>query len=161
MKTDYIIGMDPGYGGAFATLHYEKLYAVLDMPIIKVNGKTRLNIPAIKIYLQEMHSDSVTVIIEDVHAMPGQGVTSMFNFGFQLGALHAVVVGMGWNLETATPQSWKKEFGLIGRDKEAALGKAISLFPEWRHDFARKKDIGRADAALIAYYGYLRSNRNA
>ncbi len=156
-----VIGIDPGFYGAIAFFKEGRLNYILDMPIIKESGKTNLNIPAIQVSFQESHVPDVIAYVENVHAMPGQGVTSMFRFGYQIGALHALIVGMGWNLKTVSPQSWKKEFGLIGRPKEAALEQAIKLFPSQTSFFSCKKDTGRADAALIGYYGILRQNRDA
>lgn len=161
MKTyQYVVGIDPGFGGAIAIFKDGHINSILDMPVVKVDGKTNLNIAAIQIAFNQLNSESVTAVVEAVHAMPGQGVTSMFRFGYQLGVLHALIVGMGWNLETVTPQSWKKEFGLLGQPKEAALACAIKLFPVRKVNFERKKDIGRADAALIGLYAIRRNSRS-
>ena len=88
--------------------------------------------------------------------MPGQGVSSMFNFGMGYGAIQGVLAGLCVPLHLVTPQKWKKHQGLIGKDKDCARTLAQQLYPE--ASLARKKDIGRADAILIGDYG-LRQKR--
>ena len=85
--------------------------------------------------------------------MPGNGSVSMFKFGRSLGVIEGVVGGLGWPLEWITPQTWKKHHGLIGKDKDAARLLAIETWPEHAQTFKRKRDVGRADAALIGAVG--------
>jgi len=93
------------------------------------------------------------VYIEQVGAMPGQGVASMFNFGHSCGTIMGVIGALGYAHTMVTPQRWKKAAGLMGTDKDAARSRAIQLWPSWSD--LSKKGIGQAlaDAALIARYG--------
>ena len=156
----FIIGIASGFSGAIAVFNNKRLEIIIDMPTQKINGKIHLNIPAIRIFFKEVRTRDALVCIENVHAMPRQGVTSMFRSGFQLGALHALVIGMDWRLDLVSPHSWKKEFGLTGRPKEAALSYARQVFAARYDLFTQKKDVGRADAALIGLYGIHRNYRN-
>lgn len=146
-----IIGIDPGLTGAIAVLGPDGSFvAVHDMPTTKLGkNKRRVNGPVlaeiIKSYLVTM------AVVEVVHAMPGQGVTSMFNFGEGYGVIKGVLAGLGVPHKDATPQKWKKACDLIGSEKDAARALAIELFPD--ASLSRKKDIGRADALLIAKFG--------
>jgi crossover junction endodeoxyribonuclease RuvC len=85
--------------------------------------------------------------------MPGQGVTSMFNFGHSCGTVMGVLGAMGLPHTLVTPQAWKKQAGLIGTDKDAARSRAIQLWPKWRELDKKGKGQALADAALIAAYG--------
>ena len=93
------------------------------------------------------------VYIEQVGAMPGQGVSSMFNFGHSCGTVMGVVAALGYAHTMVTPQKWKKNAGLIGTDKEAARARAIQIWPAWRALDTKGKGQAFADAALIARYG--------
>jgi crossover junction endodeoxyribonuclease RuvC len=144
------IGIDPGMTGAIAVLEGNILHACHDMPTVKArNGKNQVNIPELASILRQYRGE--TVFLEAVHAMPGQGVTSCFNFGMGFGAIQGIVQTLGIPMHLVTPQKWKKAAGLIGSDKDYARTKALQLYPD--ADLARKKDIGRADAILIARYG--------
>jgi len=153
------IGIDPGMTGAIALLNtVEQDVITWDMPTLKArNGKAHTNIPALAALLREAailrrhYPNSPTLKLEAVHAMPRQGVTSSFNFGEGFGAIKGVLATLGLPYELVTPQKWKKAAGLIGSHKDYARSKALQLYPD--ADLARKKDIGRADAILIARYG--------
>ena len=95
-------------------------------------------------------------IIEKVSAMPGQGVTSMFRFGYAAGFCLGVVTGLGIRTEMVTPRAWKKEMK-VGKEKDQARQIITDLYPFNVDDFKRKKDVDRAEAALLAVYG-LRTN---
>jgi hypothetical protein len=143
-----ILGVDPGASGALAFYWPAKpdLIAVEDMPI--TDGKV---CPAqLADMVRTMKPDRAW--LEKVGAMPGQGVTSMFNFGVSFGVAKGVIMALGVPLHLVRPHPWKKAFGL-GSDKEQARELAIRLWPGQAARFARKKDAGRAEAALIARYG--------
>ncbi|MEY4863773.1 MAG: hypothetical protein RLZ51_1868 [Pseudomonadota bacterium] len=146
-------GIDPGFSGAIAEFYpvERKLY-VHDMPTVPgQKGKVELNCHAV---LELLHTagEPATVWIEKVGARPGQGVSSMFRFGQQLGALEMAVAATEHQLRWVTPAKWKAHFGLSA-DKGAARKVAMERFPAVASLFARAKDDGRAEAALIALYG--------
>jgi crossover junction endodeoxyribonuclease RuvC len=150
------IGIDPGLDGALALVLADEAIAVWDMPTVE-DGKSR----SVNGYLladilaeaAEMVGARPSVVIERVSAMPGQGVSSMFNFGRSVGIVEGVVTGAGLPLTRVTPVTWKRRAKLIGKPKDASRAKALELWPEMSGELARKKDCGRADALLIAYYG--------
>jgi crossover junction endodeoxyribonuclease RuvC len=84
--------------------------------------------------------------------MPKQGVTSSFNFGMAFGLVLGVIAGCKIPVALITPGEWKREFR-IGADKQAARLLASRMFPIYAHSFARVKDDGRAEAALLSVYG--------
>ena len=154
-----LIGIDPGMTGAIGVINtVEKEVKTWDIPTVKArNGKNQTNIPVlaslmrIALDLRGSYPNSPPIKLELVHAMPKQGVTSSFNFGMGYGAIQGVIQTLGIPMELVTPQKWKKAAGLIGSHKDYARTKALQLYPD--ADLARKKDIGRADALLIARYG--------
>lgn len=146
-----IIGIDPGNTGAIAVLGEDGiLHEVHDMPLMANGKKQQVNPSELRRILDLQFEGTPKVIIEKVSAMPGQGVSSMFNFGMGFGVLQGVVAGLGFPLYLVTPQAWKKHFNLIGKDKDNARTVAQQLYPD--APLGRKKDIGRADAILIARY---------
>ena len=150
----YIYGIDPGYTGAIAILDtHASTLKIFDMPVAKnTKGKTDLNMPALaEILLPWTHAPSMAVI-EKVHAMPGQGVSSVFRFGECFGAIRMAVAGHRIPERYVSPAHWKKHFGL-NRDKGVSRNLATQRFPNMAHMFKRVKDDGRAEAALLALYG--------
>lgn len=153
-----IIGIDPGLSGACAYIS-KKVYGigVFDLPTIK-KGKTgnKREIDCKNLYhkLSSLNDQDsiIKVYLEDVHAMPGQGVTSMFSMGHTLGAIKGVVAALPFELHLVSPQKWKKYFSLT-KDKELSRARAIHLFPTLADQLTRKKDADRAEALLIARYG--------
>lgn len=149
-----VFGVDPGFSGAVAEFYpaEHKLY-VHDMPTVpSQKGRVELNCHAVLDLLCTDGSMPATVWLEKVGARPGQGVSSMFRFGQQLGALEMAVAANGHPLRWTTPAKWKAHFGLSA-DKGAARKVAMERFPAVASLFARAKDDGRAEAALIALYG--------
>jgi crossover junction endodeoxyribonuclease RuvC len=149
-----IIGIDPGQTGAVAIIGDDRCY-VLDTPtetVKKGKGTKTEYLPA---EMAQMLSGfkNVHCYIEKVGAMPGQGVTSMFNFGKGFGLWLGILAAHGIPYTLVTPQAWKKEIMQGISDKDAARGRAQQLFPQVSSQLSRKKDIGRADALLIAEYG--------
>lgn len=149
----YLIGIDPGASGAFVVLD-RKSFAPIEwgvMPTVKQGKATRVNASALAAALRDF--DPGEAFLEQVGAMPGQGVASMFSFGHAAGVVAGVLGAMEITTTLVTPQAWKKRAGLIGTDKDAARARAIQLWPAWRA--LDKKGAGQAlaDAALIARFG--------
>lgn len=153
-----VYGIDPGFTGAVAELYPEegKLY-VHDMPTLPgQKGKVELDCHSLLDLLSvgdPIWPGRSSVWLEKVGARPGQGVSSMFRFGQQLGALEMAAAANKHRLRWVTPTAWKKHFGLSA-DKGAARKVAMERFPANAASFARVKDDGRAEAALIALYGW-------
>ena len=153
-----ILGVDPGASGALAFFNPTTgILDVIDMPTVEIarNGKTKREIsPAL--LAEAIAQKQVTVAyVERVGAMPGQGVSSMFQFGRGLGIVEGVLAGLSIPISYTTPQGWQKAAGVRG-GKDGSRSRAVELFPRYAGLFARKKDDGRADAALIAWVGATR-----
>lgn len=150
-----VAGIDPGKTGAMAIVFDEKYVEFYDVPTIKLRGKER---PAWREWLDVWGSalaiaDVDRIIIEEVAARPGQGVTSMFTFGRTLGFAHAIAVASGASVQAVTPAVWKGKLGLLNSSKGASRELCASLYPATAAQIARVKDDGRAEAALLAHYG--------
>jgi crossover junction endodeoxyribonuclease RuvC len=151
-----IIGVDPGISGAISILENKKIIEVHDTPTMidgkknkrQINGAQVANI--IKKKLND--NKEVVVVVEHVNAMPGQGVTSMFNFGQSFGVIKGICAALNLPIYFVRPSKWKKYFNLINTNKDASRTKAIELYPKNSSDLTRKKDGNRADAILIARY---------
>ena len=142
-----IVGIDPGISGAVAWVSDDGfLLSAMDMPTLEVNGKMKVN-PHILASDLSFRKPKI-VVIEDVGAMPGQGVTSMFNFGYSAGILAGVCAGLGIPTVFYRPAVWKRQAG-VPTDKGAARLHAQRFWPGSRA-FDRVKDHGRAEAALLA-----------
>lgn len=152
-----ILGIDPGLSGAIALLDEEgEIIEIYDMPIsAKTSGKgNQVNAYLLAGYIGIVNADyslNISAVIERVHAMPKQGVTSSFGFGRTLGVIEGVLASLSIPIEWVTPQKWKKQNGLIGKDKDAARTLCIERYPKHLELFKRKKDCGRADAVLIGF----------
>ena len=144
------LGIDPGFTGALcAEINGE--YVFHDMPLCSTKtGKNVTNVTELARLIREIGPDVVG--IEQVGAMPGQGVSSMFRFGECFGAIQGVCAALGLSVRLIPPASWKKRFGMVGADKDYARTLAIQQFPEAAAYLARKKDIGRADALWLLKY---------
>jgi len=142
------IGCDPGLTGAIALLAHETaLIDVYDMPVIA----GQVNPYSLK-RLEDWHSSAWgKVVLEDVHGMPGQGTKSVFGFGRTKGVIEGVFACADLSIVYVSPARWKKALGL-SKDKGASRRRAIELWPDKASLFARVKDDGRAEAALIAYW---------
>ena len=158
----YVIGIDPGLHGALALLEFQSgdphptIHFARDMPLAKVRGKDQLELGVLAGWLCEPRflADEPHVWIEDVHAAPGQGVSSMFRFGYAAGAITGLVVGLGLAITQITPQRWQHIAGVGDKGPDAARHRAGQLFPRSAQLFERKMDHNRADAALIAFAGW-------
>ena len=149
-----IVGIDPGFSGAVAFYKSETHWLeVYDMPVLKnAKGKTVLNLHELHSLLTPEGDEPHTAVIEQVAAMRGQGVSSMFRFGETYGATQMAVAAHAMPIHYVTPAKWKGHFKL-SRDKGVSRSVAIQRFPKNAADFSRVKDDGRAEAALIALYG--------
>ena len=155
-----IIGIDPGISGSICFFEDGKIVDVLEMPTMtegkknkrQVNGSQIYNEITKRIIRKEKHN--IRVVIEQVSAMPGQGVTSMFNFGQSFGILKGMCSAMQLPMYFVRPAKWKKYFGLINSEKDASRTKAIEMFPYFSSHLSKKKDSNKADAILIASFYY-------
>ena len=159
-----IIGIDPGIKGAICILKDGKILDVFDMPIMPVGKKNKSQVNGSQIYneIQKaiIHEDKkdIKVVIEQVSAMPGQGVTSMFNFGQSFGVLKGIFSAMQIPMDFISPVKWKKHYNLINTQKDSSRTKAIEFFPYISSQLSRKKDANKADAILIASFYYQNQN---
>ncbi len=156
----FIIGIDPGISGGICFLQDGKIIDVIEMPSMadgkknkkQVNGNQLFN--EIKSRLSQINKEEACVVVEHVTAMPGQGVTSMFNFGQSFGVIKGICSGMQLPIHFVRPTKWKKYFNLIKTSKDASRSRAIEIFPKVSEKLKRKKDSNKADAILIASYYY-------
>jgi crossover junction endodeoxyribonuclease RuvC len=148
----YVIGVDPGLTGAIALLHYGECPSVFDIPTMGRGKGAKQQVNLAELMKIVRSCPPCPVYFEQVGAMPKQGVSSTFAFGRTVGAIEAAFVAHGFPLNYVTPQVWKRAFALIGTDKDMARTKAIQLHPT--ASLARKRDIGRADALLLATWGW-------
>ena len=154
----YIIGIDPGISGAVCFFKDGKIIDVIEMPSMaegkknkkQVNGNQLFN--EINFRLNEISKDETCVVVEHVTAMPGQGVTSMFNFGQSFGVIKGICSAMELPIFYVRPAKWKKHFNLINSEKDASRTKVIEMFPRISNKLSRKKDNNKADAILIASF---------
>ena len=155
-----IIGIDPGISGSICFFEDGKILEVIEMPVMTEGKKNKKQVNGAQIYnefsnrINKKKDDEVRVVIEQVSAMPGQGVTSMFNFGQSFGILKGMCSAMQLPMYFVRPAKWKKYFNLINSEKDASRTKAIEIFPYFSSNLARKKDSNKADAILIASYYY-------
>jgi crossover junction endodeoxyribonuclease RuvC len=145
------IGIDPGLTGAICVYTYNDIIAVHDMPVAARGSRNAVMAAALADILREW--DDAHAFVESVHSMPGQGVASSFNFGHGCGVIDGVLSALCITTTLVTPQRWKKAMGL-GAEKGQARNRAMQLFPRHAKLFNRAKDDGRAEAALIAVYGF-------
>ena len=153
-----IVGIDPGIAGAICFFSNGNVIDVIDMPTMaegkknkkQVNGRQIFN--EIKSIKSRFLNENISVVVEQVSAMPGQGVTSMFNFGQSFGVIKGICSAMELPIYYVRPAKWKKYFNLINSEKDASRTKVIEMFPKISHKLSRKKDNNKADAILIAQY---------
>ena len=155
-----IIGIDPGISGAISFLENGKIHDVLIMPTMTEGKKNKRQVNGAQIYneikkrITKIENQDVRVIIEQVSAMPGQGVTSMFNFGQSFGILKGICSAMQLPVYFVRPTKWKKYFNLINSEKDASRTRVIEIFPYFSSQLSKKKDSNKADAILIASFYY-------
>ncbi len=153
-----IIGIDPGISGSICFLEEGKILDVIEMPTMAEGKKNKKQVNGSQIYneikkkIDKSKNQDVRVVIEQVSAMPGQGVTSMFNFGQSFGILKGICSAMQLSMFFVRPAKWKKYFNLINSEKDASRTRAIEIFPYFSSELSRKKDSNKADAILIACF---------
>ena len=151
-----IIGIDPGLSGAIAILENNKVLNIFDIPVMPEGKKNKrqLNSALLVSLLREniTNNEEVAVVVEQVNAMPGQGVTSMFNFGQTFGAIKGICAALNLPIFFVRPSKWKKYFELINSSKDSSRTKAIEMYPKLSNLLAKKKDVNKSDAILIARF---------
>ena len=151
-----IIGIDPGLSGGIAVLKDNKVLNIFDMPVMSEGKKNKrqLNSAQLVSLLKDNmeHNEEIVVVVEQVNAMPGQGVTSMFNFGQTFGAIKGVCAALELPIFFVRPSKWKKHFELINASKDSSRTKAIEMYPTLSNQLAKKKDVNKSDAILIARF---------
>ena len=153
-----IIGIDPGISGAICFMEDGKITDVIEMPSMAEGKKNKKQVNSSQIFneisckIKNYNKNEVKVVIEHVTAMPGQGVTSMFNFGQSFGVIKGICAAMQLPIYFVRPAKWKKYFDLINSQKDSSRVKAIEMFPKFSSFLSRKKDSNKADAILIANY---------
>ena len=155
-----VIGIDPGLSGSICFFENGKIIDVVEMPTMIDGKKNKRQVNGAQIFneiskrINKIEKGNFRVVIEQVSAMPGQGVTSMFNFGQSFGILKGVCSTMQLPMYFVRPAKWKKYFGLINSEKDASRTRAIEMFPYFSSHLSKKKDSNKADAILIASFYY-------
>ena len=155
-----IIGIDPGISGSICFFQDGKIVDVVEMPTMTEGKKNKKQVNGSQIFneisekIKKLDKKEIKVVIEQVSAMPGQGVTSMFNFGQSYGILKGICSSMQLPMYFVRPAKWKKYFNLINSEKDASRTRAIEVFPYFSGELSRKKDSNKADAILIASFYY-------
>ena len=153
-----IIGIDPGISGSICFFLDGIIQDVVEMPTMTEGKKNKKQVNGSQIFneiserITRIDKKDVKVVIEQVSAMPGQGVTSMFNFGQSFGILKGICSAMRLPVYYVRPARWKKYFNLINAEKDASRTRAIEIFPYFSAQLSKKKDINKADAILIASF---------
>ena len=153
-----IIGIDPGISGAICFFQNGEITDIIDMPSMADGKKNKRQINSQQVFNEiserifNIPKKEIIVVIEQVSAMPGQGVTSMFNFGQSFGVLKGICSAMQLSMYFVRPAKWKKYYGLIKTEKDASRTKVIEIFPYISSKLSKKKDSNKADAILIANF---------
>ena len=155
-----VIGIDPGISGSICFFQDGKIIDAVEMPTMTEGKKNKKHVNGSQIFneiserIKKLDKKDIKVVIEQVSAMPGQGVTSMFNFGQSFGMLKGTCSAMQLPMYFVRPAKWKKYFNLINSEKDASRTRAIEIFPYFSGQLSRKKDSNKADAILIASFYY-------
>ena len=140
-----IFGIDPGLSGAIALLENNKVLDVIELPVMSEGKKNKrqLNSAQLSNFISKNveNIDTTAVIVEQVNAMPGQGVTSMFNFGQTFGAIKGITAALNLPIYFVRPSKWKKHFDLIKSSKDASRTKAIEIYPSLAEKLSKKKKM--------------------
>ena len=153
-----IIGIDPGISGSICFFKDGVIKDVVEMPTMIEGKKNKKQVNGSQIFneisekIKNIDKRNIKVVIEHVTAMPGQGVTSMFNFGQSFGILKGICSAMQLPVYFVRPAKWKKYFNLINSEKDASRTRAIEIFPYYSSHLSKKKDSNKADAILIASF---------
>ena len=140
-----IIGIDPGLSGAIAILEDNKVLSIFDIPVMAEGKKNKrqLNSAQLVDIIKEniKINDDIAVVVEQVNAMPGQGVTSMFNFGQTFGAIKGVCAALKLPIFFVRPSKWKKHFDLLNSSKDSSRTKVIEMYPSLSNQLTKKKTL--------------------
>ena len=142
-----IIGIDPGISGSICFFEDGKILDVIEMPTMTDGKKNKRQVNGSQIYneikkkIDVVSEEDIRVVIEHVTAMPGQGVTSMFNFGQSFGVIKGICSAMQLPIYFVRPAKWKKYFNLINSEKDASRTRAIEIFPYFSKELAKKKGL--------------------
>ena len=153
-----IIAIDPGISGSLCFFEEGKIIDIIEMPNMAAGKKNKRQVNGAQIYneislrIKNFQKEDIKVVIEQVSAMPGQGVTSMFNFGQSFGVLKGICSAMQLPMYFVRPAKWKKYFNHINSKKDASRTKAIEIFPYISAQLSKKKDSNKADAILLASF---------
>ena len=153
-----IIGIDPGISGAICFFENGVIKDIIDMPVMAEGKKNKRQVNGSQLYneivirIKKFSKKDIFVVVEQVSAMPGQGVTSMFNFGQSFGVIKGICSAMQLPIYFVRPTKWKKHFNLLKTEKDASRSKVIEIFPYISSKLSRKKDSNKADAILLASY---------
>ena len=153
-----IIGIDPGISGSMCFFENGKILEVIEMPTMTDGKKNKRQVNGAQIYneifkrINSNEKQNIRVVIEQVSAMPGQGVTSMFNFGQTFGAIKGICAALELPIFFVRPSKWKKHFELINSSKDSSRTKVIEMYPKLSNQLAKKKDVNKSDAILIARF---------
>ena len=140
-----IIGIDPGISGSICFFEDGKILDVIEMPTMNEGKKNKRQVNGAQIYneitdrINKLQKQDIRVVVEQVSAMPGQGVTSMFNFGQSFGVIKGICSAMQLPLYFVRPTKWKKYFNLIKSEKDASRTRAIEIFPYFSSQLSKKK----------------------
>ena len=155
-----IIGIDPGITGAICFFEDRKIIDVIEMPNMASGKKNKRQVNGAQVYneilerIKNYNKKDIKVVNEQVSAMPGQGVTSMFNFGQSFGVLKGICSALQLPMYFVRPAKWKKYYSLINSKKDASRTKVIEIFPYISTQLSKKKDSNKAYAILIASFFY-------
>ena len=153
-----VISIDPGISGSICFFKDGKIIDIIEIPNMAEGKKNKRQVNGAQIYneissrIKSFGKEDIKVVIEQVSAMPGQGVTSMFNFGQSFGVLKGICSAMQLPMYFVRPAKWKKYFNLINSEKDASRTKAIEIFPYISGKLSKKKDANKADAILLASF---------
>lgn len=150
-----ILGVDPGLQGALASWDGKQLI-IIDVPIVKARSRgNEINLPALTDVVHKLAPFNIAYV-ERNSVRPKEGIASAQKNGLVAGMLLGCIAMCCRQINRPTPNQWKKVMKLT-KDKEYSITRAIEEFPDYHDLFARKKDHGRAEAALLALYGYMAS----
>jgi len=153
-----IICIDPGISDSYCFLDNGKILDVIERHVMTDGKKNKKQVNGSQVYnevtkrIKQFEKNQIRVVIEHVSAMPGQGVTSMFNFGQSFGILKGICTAMQLPMYFVRPAKWKKYFNLLNSEKDASRTRAIEIFPYFSSQLSRKKDSNKADAIVIASF---------
>ncbi len=151
-----VVGIDPGLSGAIAIVEDKKVLNIFDMPVMAEGKKNKRQLNSAQLVSLIKNNikkeEEVVVVVEQVNAMPGQGVTSMFNFGQSFGAIKGICAALDLPIFFVRPSKWKKYFELINSSKDSSRTKVIEMYPSLSDQLTKKKDVNKSDAILIARY---------